>query len=69
VAIQLQASGRGPYTTLRTLNATGYFDVRLSFARGGNLRLAYRYPATDPFLPVGFTGTTAYSRIVKLKVS
>jgi hypothetical protein len=69
VAIQLQAGGHGPYKTLRTLNATGYFDVRLNVARGGNLRLAYRYPATDPFLPVGFAGTTAYSRVVKVKVS
>jgi hypothetical protein len=69
VAIQLQAGGHGAYKTLRTLNATGYFDVRLSFARGGNLRLAYRYPATDPFLPVGFAGTTADSRVVKVKVS
>jgi hypothetical protein len=68
VAIQLQAGGHGPYATLRTLNATGYFDVRLTFAHSGNLRLAYRYPATDPFLPIGFAGTTADSRIVKVKV-
>jgi hypothetical protein len=69
VAIQLQAGGHGAYQTIRTVSAGAYFDVRLPFTRGGNLRLAYRYPASDPFLPVGFAGTTAYSRVVKVKVS
>jgi hypothetical protein len=69
VAIQLQAGGHGPFTTIRTVSATGYFDVHLAFSRSGNLRLAYRYPATDPFLPVGFAGTTAHSRVVKVKLS
>jgi hypothetical protein len=70
VAIQLQAGGQGTYRTIRTVNANGYFDLHLSFARGGgNLRLAYTYPASDPFLPVGFAGTTAYSRTVTVKVS
>ncbi|HEX3830720.1 MAG TPA: hypothetical protein VHW04_02055 [Solirubrobacteraceae bacterium] len=69
VAIQLQTGGHGAFKTIRTLNATGYFDVHQAFTRSGNVRLAYTYPATDPFLPVGFAGTTAYSRIVKLQVS
>jgi hypothetical protein len=69
LAIQLQAGGRGAYRTIRTVPATGYFDVRVAFPRGGNVRLAYRYPSSDPFLPVGVAGTTAYSRIVKVKVS
>jgi hypothetical protein len=69
VAIQLQDGGHGQYTTIRTVSATGYFDVHLSFTRGGNLRLAYTYPASDPFLPAGFASTTAYSRVVRVKVS
>lgn len=68
VAIQLQAGGRGAYTTVRTVSATGYFDVHLTFARGGNVRLAYRYPDSDPLLPMGLAGTTAYSRTVKVTV-
>jgi hypothetical protein len=69
VTIQFQAGAGGPYRTVRTLTANGYFDVRVPFTRSGNLRLAYTYPSTDPFLPVGFVGTTAYSRTVKLTVS
>jgi hypothetical protein len=67
--LQLQAGGHGPYTTIRTFNAAGYFDVRIPFAKSGNLRLAYTFPASDPFLPVGVAGTTAHSRIVKLALS
>ena len=55
--------------TVRTVAAGGYFDVRLPFTRCGNLRLAYTYPSADAFLPLGFAGSTAYSRIVKVKVS
>jgi hypothetical protein len=69
VAIQLQAGGHGLYQTIRTVSATGYFDVHVAFARGGNLRLAYQFPASDPFLPVGVAGTTADSRVVKVTVS
>jgi hypothetical protein len=69
VAIQLQTGGQGTYKTIRMVNADGYFDVHLNFTRGGNLRLAYTYPASDPFLPVGFAGTTAYSRTVKVTVT
>ena len=70
VAIQLQADGRGAYKTIRTVNAGGgYFDVRMPFTTSGNLRLAYTYPAGDPFLPVGFAGTTAYSRTVRVKLT
>jgi hypothetical protein len=70
VAIQLQAGGRGAYKTIRAVNAGGgYFDVHLNFTRGGNLRLAYTYPAGDPLLPVGFAGTTAHSRTVKVKLT
>ncbi len=69
VAIQLQAGGHGSYRTIRTVNAGGYFDVRVPFTRSGNVRLAYRYPSSDPFLPVGFAGTTAHSRVVRVTVS
>lgn len=69
VALQLQAGGHGSYRTIRRLNAGGYFDVRIPFTKSGNVRLAYRYPSSDPFLPVGFGGETAYSRVVKVTVS
>ena len=69
VAIQLQTGGHGSYRTVRTVNAGGYFDVRIPFTRSGNVRLAYRYPSSDPFLPVGFAGTTAYSRVVRVTLS
>jgi hypothetical protein len=70
VAIQLQAGGRGSYTTIRTVNAGGgYFDVHVNFTQSGNLRLAYTYPAGDPFLPVGVAGTTAHSRTVRVKLT
>jgi hypothetical protein len=66
--IQFQAAAAGAYRTVRTVAANGYFDVRVPFTRSGNLRLAYTYPSTDPFLPVGLSGTTAYSRTVKVTV-
>ncbi len=68
-AIQLQTGAQGTYRTIRTVNAGGYFDLHLNFTRSGNLRLAYTYPASDPFLPVGLAGTTTYSRIVKVRVT
>ena len=69
VAIQLQAGGRGAFTTVKQLRLSGgYFDLRLKFGLGGNLRLAYTYPASDPFLPLGTAGTTIYSRLVKITV-
>ncbi len=69
VAIELQPGGQGPYQTISTITTPGYFDVHVPFAHGGNLRLAYQFPVSDPFLPVGVAGTTAYSRIVKVTVS
>jgi hypothetical protein len=71
VAIQLQAHGRGPYRTIRTVTVTspeGYFDVPVGFPVGGNVRLAYAYPAGDPLLGSDLGGTTITSRIIKLQV-
>jgi hypothetical protein len=71
VAIQLQAGGHGPFQTVRTVRLSGsatYFDVHVAFPSGGNVRLAYTYPASDPFLPTGVAGTTITSRLVKLSV-
>jgi hypothetical protein len=68
VAIQLQAGGHGLYQTIRTVKAGSYFDVRIRFTKSGNLRLAYRYPASEPFLPVGFAQTTATSRTMRVRV-
>ncbi len=58
-------------TTLTTITATGpggYFDLHMTFPTSGNLRLAYTYPSSDPFLPVGLAGSTVYSRTVTIKV-
>lgn len=56
VAIQFQAHGRGRWKTVQTVKASGYFEVRQRFPTSGDVRLAYRFPASDPFLPVGLLG-------------
>jgi hypothetical protein len=66
VMIQFQAGGHGAYKTLDTMQSNGYFDVHVTFPSGGNVRLAYTYPTTDPFLPLGVGGTTLTSRVVKI---
>jgi hypothetical protein len=66
VAVQFQPRGHGVYTTVETVKSNGYFDVHVKFPSGGNVRLAYTYPKTDPFLPVGVGGTTLTSRVVKI---
>jgi hypothetical protein len=68
-SIQFQPGGRGAFETIRQLTLrSGYFDLHLKFRAGGNLRLAYTYPAGDPLLPVGTAGTTVYSRLVWITV-
>jgi hypothetical protein len=73
----MQRDRNGPQTvsiqlndkTIRTVRATGsrgYFDVRMRFAKSGTVRLAYTYPSSDPFLPVGVAGSTVHSRSVKI---
>jgi hypothetical protein len=61
VDIQLQASGQGDFSTVRSvpLGPSCYFDVRVHFRRGGNVRLAWSYPH----------GPTIYSRLVAITVS
>lgn len=57
--------------TIRMVEATGsggYFDLRLKFASSDNVRLAYTYPSSDPFLPIGTAGSIVYSRSVTIKV-
>lgn len=58
-------------TTVRTIairGPGGYFDVRVTVPASGVVRLAYAYPRTDPFLPVGLAGTTVYSRPVTIRL-
>ncbi len=65
--VQIQING----TTVKTLNVTGtggYFDVKMKFPLSGTVRLAYKYPATDPFLPTVDLGQTVYSRSFSIKV-
>lgn len=69
--VQIQQKSGGTWKTLATKTvrkANGYFDTHLRFTKGGSLRLAYTYPASDPFLPVGDAGTTVYSRTLKVSV-
>ena len=66
VQIQFQLGGHGAWTTLQKVTTAGYFDVHVKIPAGGNLRLTYTYPQTDPFLPVGFAGSTVESRTIKI---
>jgi hypothetical protein len=72
VAIQMQKSGSGVWTTIQIVKvsgATGYFDIRATLPYSGGLRLAYTYPPTEPFLPTDVGGTTIYGRTVTVTVS
>ena len=71
VNIQLQAGGKGAWTTIATATASktnGYFDTHVKLATSGNLRLQYTYPAIEPFLPLRVAGSTVVSRSVKVTV-
>jgi hypothetical protein len=75
----MQRDGNGPQTvsiqlnhkTIYTVTATdsgGYFDLHMKFATSGTVRLAYTYPRSDPFLPLGTAGSTVYTRNVSIDV-
>jgi hypothetical protein len=71
VQIQMQKQGRGSWTTIQTVRAsgsTGYFDVHPKLPYSGNLRLAYTYPQSEPFLPMKVAGSTIVGRTVKVKL-
>jgi hypothetical protein len=65
VAIQLNGQ---TLKTVTVTGSTGYFDVKMKLPKSGNLRLAYTYPSTAPFLTPGVAGSTIYSRNVAIKV-
>ncbi|HEX4009095.1 MAG TPA: hypothetical protein VHX62_03770 [Solirubrobacteraceae bacterium] len=65
VAIQLNGK---TIKTVTITGSTGYFDIRLKFPGSGSVRLAYKYPQTDSFLPVSALGQTVYSRSFNIKV-
>jgi hypothetical protein len=72
VEIQMQKRGRGAWTTIQAVKvsrATGYFDIRSTLPYSGNLRLAYTYPQSEPFLPTGVAGSTIYSRTAKVAIN
>jgi hypothetical protein len=72
VEVQMQQDGSGSWTTIQTVKisgATGYFDIRSTLPYSGGLRLAYRYPETEPFLPTNVNGTTIYGRTVAVTVA
>jgi hypothetical protein len=72
VQIQMQKGGHGDWTTIQTVRAsksTGYFDVHPKLPYSGNLRLAYTYPQSQPFLPTDVAGSTIVGRTVKVVLS
>ena len=70
-SIQLK-SGAGAYRTLKTFLVTrsgGYFDLHMRFPSSGTVRIAWTYPAADPFLASpNVAGQTIYSRTFSIKV-
>ncbi len=55
VAIQLQRNSRAPWQTIQMVTISRptqscYFDVRVKFPSGGNVRLGWSYPTQDPQL-------------------
>jgi hypothetical protein len=72
VQIQMQKNGRGSWINIQTVKVsttTGYFDIHPKLPYRGNLRLAYTYPETEPFLPTNVAGSTIYGRTVKVALS
>ena len=70
-AVQIQMQSGGTWKTIDTMTvnkSNGYFDTHLKLTTSGPMRLAYTYPETDPFLPVGDAGSTVYSRTLKVTV-
>ncbi|HET8980001.1 MAG TPA: hypothetical protein VFN87_17740 [Solirubrobacteraceae bacterium] len=63
VAIQLNRR------TIRTQRVNdGFFDLHMRFPHSGTVRLAYRYPKHDSFLPLTDLGKTVYSRSFRVRV-
>ena len=72
VGIQMQKGGHGAWTTITTVKVsskTGDFDIHSKLPYSGNLRLAYTYPKSQPFLPTKLPGSTIHGRTVKVKVT
>ncbi len=72
VEIQMQKRGHGAWTTIQTVRvstATGYFDIHPKLPYSGNLRLAYTYPQSTPFLPTNVAGSTIFGRTVRVTFS
>jgi hypothetical protein len=70
-SLQLQKNGHGAYQTISKVKvgkSGGYFDVKMKFSSGGNLRLAYTYPQDNFLTPFGVGGTTITGRSFKIKV-
>jgi hypothetical protein len=68
--VQLQSHGVWrTISTVTVARSTGYFDVRLTFPSSGSVRVAWTYPASDPFLTTpNVQGQTIYSRSLNVKV-
>ena len=69
--IQFQRASRGafkPIKTVRITSSRGYFDLGMKFPGSGTIRLAYTYPDSDPFLPIGKLGSKIVGRPVRISV-
>jgi len=65
--IQFQPGSSGAFLWFGNATVTNpkscYFDTRMRFPESGTVRLAFRYPASDPTLPAG---KIAYSRRIRV---
>jgi hypothetical protein len=68
VAVQFRAHGTGAWKTVTTVKADSYFELHRALPAGGEVRLRYTYPRTDPFLPAATQGSTIVSRVVTVSV-
>jgi hypothetical protein len=66
VTVQFRAHSKGAWKAAATVTANGYFERHLHFGSAGEVRLRYRYPKSDPFLPAGAAGSSIVSRTVKV---
>ena len=67
----VRAGARAAFKTIKTVkitNARGYFDTTVKFSASGTARLAWTYPAHDPFLSLTMLGASIASRSVTITV-
>jgi len=69
--IEFKPRSGGSFQTIKTVQITnprGYFDTTVKFPASGTVRLAWTYPADDPFLSLTMLGASIASRSVTITV-